>query len=530
MSAKLTALISVADKRYVTNLARDLVKYGYEIIATGGTFKKLKEAQLPVKELSRVFKTPEMLGGRVKSLHSHVHAAILADPTSAKHTKELKALKIRTFDVVVVNFYPFNEKVQIGKTPIKSAMELIDIGGPAMVRAAAKNHAHVAVVSSVDQYRELIRQLRDNDGQLSDSYRLRLARDAFRNTAQYESTVSAYFEAVTPADENESGEQHRAASELLPRSFTWKLKREEVLRYGENPHQQAARYSSPSLATIPFKVLQGKVMSFNNYQDAAAALAAISAPYTKPLVACVVKHLNPCGAAVGDNPLKTFIAAREADPKSAFGGVVSLNYDVDEALAKELRRTFFEIIIAPSFSVEALTHLTSKKNLRLVEADPIQAREVLEVSPHFAVTFFGALLQSHDTVMEQWQKLQAVTDIQPPEELRDDILDGLRFIRFMKSNSLCLVKNGVMIGRGVGQMSRVDAAELAIASAGRKAKGAVLISDGFFPFADSIEIAAKAKVACVVAPAGSKRDHEVVAAADKLKLPLIFAPYRHFRH
>jgi phosphoribosylaminoimidazolecarboxamide formyltransferase/IMP cyclohydrolase len=532
MSVKKRALISVADKRYITNLARDLVKIGYELVSTGGTYKKIKESDIPVKELSRTYRLTELLDGRVKSLHPNVHASILADRDNPKHIKELAKLRVTPFDLVVVNFYPFRDKVKIGKTAILDAMELIDIGGPTMVRAAAKNFRHVAVVSSVDQYREVIRLLKEDDGELSEAYRLSLAREAFRCTAEYESAVLAYFEAVVPTTEEETDESPawKETTELLPKKLTLQLKQQDKLRYGENPHQPAARYATQGIATLKYKVLQGKEMSFNNYLDAAAAVSAISATYPQPYAACVVKHLNPCGIAIGKDPVKTFIQARDADAQSAFGGIVGLNYDVDLELAKELRRTFFEIVISPSFSDEAREHLATKKNLRLIETDIEECRELLAGSPKVTINLFGLFMQAYDVVQEEWEKLQVVTNVQPEESLHDDIILGLTFIRFLKSNSLCVVKDGVMVGHGVGQMSRVDSAELALKSAGRKGKGAVLVSDGFFPFADSIELAAKAKIGCVVAPAGSKRDMEVVAAANKLKLPLIFAPYRHFLH
>lgn len=533
MSVKKRALISVADKRYITNLARDLVKLGYEIVSTGGTYKKIKEADIPVKELARTYRVSELLDGRVKSLHPNVHTAILADRDNPKHLKELASLRVIPFSLVVVNFYPFREKVQIGKTAILDAVELIDIGGPTMVRAAAKNFRHVAVVSSVDQYREVVRLLKDNDGELTESYRLSLAREAFRCTAEYEAAVVEYFDAVAPLSEDETDDSAPAwkeSAELLPKKLALQLKQQDMLRYGENPHQPAARYTAQGIATLKYKVLQGKEMSFNNYLDAAAAVTAVSAEYPQPCTACVVKHLNPCGIATGKDPLKTFISAREADPQSAFGGIVGLNYPVELELAKELRRTFFEIVVAPAFSGEARQHLSSKKNLRLIETDIEDCRNLLLSSPKVTINLFGLFMQAYDVVQEQWENLQVVSNVEPAESLHDDILLGLTYIRFLKSNSLCVVKNGVMIGHGVGQMSRVDSAQLALSSAGRAANGAVLVSDGFFPFADSIELAAKAKIGCVVAPAGSKRDMEVVAAANKLKLPLVFAPYRHFLH
>ena len=535
MATKRRALISVSDKRYITTFARDLIKLDYELISTGGTYKKLKQAKIPCKEVSRVYNTTEMLDGRVKTLHPHIMAGILADSSNDKHMKELKSKRIVPIDMVVVNFYPFHEKVKPGKTPVPTAIELIDIGGPSMVRAASKNYKSVIVLSDIEQYRQIIRELKDGEGELSPEYRMWLAGEAFRLTSEYEQAVSAYFKYVSVDPTTEEEEDISVAdadmpAEILPAKLTLELSKAQPLRYGENPHQDAARYIVKGLPILGFKILQGKEMSYNNYLDAAAVTDTMSAQYTRKYAACVVKHLNPCGIAVGDDPVKTFINAREADPQSAFGGIVGLNYEVDEKLAKELRKTFLEIIVAPSFTKEALSELGTKKNLRLVEVDLDSNIRLQASSPRLYATQFGILLQSYDVVQENWEELQLVSATEPPEKLKEDILLGLTFVRFIKSNSLCIVKDGVMIGRGVGQMSRVDAAEQALASAGNKAKGAVLVSDGFFPFADSLELAAKAKIACVVAPAGSKRDMEVVAAADKLKLPLIFAPHRHFRH
>jgi phosphoribosylaminoimidazolecarboxamide formyltransferase / IMP cyclohydrolase len=528
MSAKKLALISVADKRFITNLARDIIRAGYEIVSTGGTYKKLKESGVPCKELSKLIKAPELLGGRVKTLHPHVHAAILADRDDAAHMKELAKEGITPIDMVVVNFYPFAAKVVPGKTAMPAAIELIDIGGPTMVRAAAKNHKHVAIVTNVEQYKDISRELKEL-GDITPEMKMRLAAEAFRATQEFDSGVSAYFQHMLPKAETKA-KTAAAPAEMLPDKLTLTLKRVEVLRYGENPHQKAARYSVTGLATVPFKVLQGKEMSYNNFLDTSSALGVVSAIYPKPVVACVVKHLNPCGIAVGDDPLQTFIKARESDAQSAFGGIVGLNCPVDAKLAEELRRTFLEIVVAPSFSDEARQVLASKLNLRLVQAQPAECRAIQASSPRLAANLFGVMLQEYDTLIEKWEDLQVVTDVAPAPALREDILLGMIFVRFLKSNSLCLVKDSVMVGAGVGQMSRVDAAKIALEKAAKRAVGAVLVSDGFFPYSDTIELASKAKVGCVVAPAGSKRDMEVVDAANKLKVPLVFAPNRHFWH
>jgi phosphoribosylaminoimidazolecarboxamide formyltransferase / IMP cyclohydrolase len=527
MAVKKRALVSVSDKRFVTNLARDLVKLGFELVSTGGTYKKLKEAKIPCKELSRLIKSPELVGGRVKTLHPHVHAAILAERDVPEHIKDLEREGIQPFDLVVVNFYPFTDKVKPGMAPA-SAVEWIDIGGPTMVRAAAKNFKHVGVVTNIEQYREVLHHLREH-GTLLPEFRMQLARDAFIMVAQYDAAVAKYFEETAPASA-QVAEAPKKHADILPAQMTLALKMTEKLRYGENPHQQAARYNVSGLPSVHFKVLQGKEMSYNNYLDAGAALSIVSAEYPRPVVACVVKHLNPCGIAVGENPVKVFIQAREADPTSAFGGIVGLNCKVDSALAAELKKTFFEIVVAPSFEPAARELLAAKINLRLIQADPLECREARLHAPRMNAMPFGILMEGQDITQETWEQLQVVTNIVPPEKLKEDILLGLTYIRFLKSNSLCVVKDSVMVGAGMGQTSRVKATEIALEAADKRAVGAVLVSDGFFPFSDSIELAAKAKIACVVAPAGSKRDMEVVAAANKLKLPLIFAPLRHFLH
>jgi phosphoribosylaminoimidazolecarboxamide formyltransferase / IMP cyclohydrolase len=537
MAATRRAIISVSDKRFITTFARDLAKFGYEIISTGGTFTKLKQAQVPCKEIARVYAAPSMLDGRVKTLHPALMAGILADRHNPEHIKEMKAKKFNHIDMVVVNFYPFDEKVK-SKTSLEQAVELVDIGGPSMVRAAAKNYRSVAVISDVEQYRTVIRLLKEHDGELPEEYRLWLASEVFKRTAAYDTAIAAYFGSRAPEQPVEDEAQAAAPAvpanliqaDVLPGKFVIELNQAQKLRYGENPHQNAARYNVKGLPMASFKVLQGKEMSYNNYLDASAVMDAISAQYSYPCVAVVMKHLNPCGIAVGKDPVKTLVEAREADAKSAFGGIVGVNYNVDEAMAEEIRRTFLELVVAPSFSPGAMEKLSSKLNLRLVQVGIEEYQQIQRVSGRLVLTQFGGLMQEHDIAQEDWSKIQQASVLAPPESLHEDILLGLTYIRFLKSNSLCVVKGGTMVGRGVGQMSRVDATEQALASAGTRAKGAVLISDGFFPFADSLELAAKAKIGCVVAPAGSKRDMEVVSAADKLNLPLLFAPYRHFRH
>lgn len=541
VAAKKRVLISVADKRYLTTFARDLIKYGYEIYASGGTQAKLKEAGIPSKDLSRSLGATEILGGRVKTLHVNVMASILADGSNAAHNKDMAKLGLTAFSMVVVNFYPFSEKVIPGKTAPDLAVELIDVGGPTMVRAAAKNYKNVAVVSNVEQYKDVTRELKAGEGELSQGFRMRLASEAFASTAHYELAISAYFVHMAPrpveatpelasAEVTTPAPKARVAAELLPAKLTLNLKQTDSLRYGENPHQPAARYTADSLASVPFRFLQGKEMSYNNYHDASAALAVISADYSRACAACVVKHQNPCGAAIGDDPVKTFMEAWKADEESAFGGIIGLNFTVDARVAAEIRRSFFEIVVAPGFDEAAKAELSSKKNLILLQASPQDVRQVMASTPRLTSSLFGYFLQGFDNESEKWEQLNVVSQTHPSEKLREDILTALRYVRFLKSNALAVVKDGVMVGAGLGQMSRVAACKIALETAGKRATGAVLVSDGFFPFADSLELAAKAKVGCVVAPAGSKRDMEVVAAANALKLPLVFCPNRHFLH
>ncbi|MCH7472896.1 bifunctional phosphoribosylaminoimidazolecarboxamide formyltransferase/IMP cyclohydrolase, partial [bacterium] len=436
MVLKKRALLSVSDKRFITNFARDLIKYGYELLASGGTYKKLKEAKIACKELSRVFQSPELLDGRVKTLNHKIFAAILVDRNNPAHLKELQRQGAGLIDLVVVNFYPFAEKVKPGKVGIATAAALMDIGGPAMVRAAAKNHRFVGVVSSVDQYREVQRHLKEH-GELTEAMRLKLAADAFQISAHYEASIAAFFEHVAPKDAEKDGEPAaQLPTEILPDRLNLQLKRAERLRYGENPHQEAARYQVSGLPTVPFKVLQGKEMSYNNYLDASAALAIVSYEYPRPYAACVVKHHNPCGIAVDEDPLKAFIAARDADPESAFGGVVGLNCAVDETLANEIRKSFFEVVVAPAFDDGASDLLATKKNLRLIQAKPDDSNVFLRGGPKLVASMFGALLQSQDVAVERWEELQVVSNAAPPENLREDILLGLAFIRFLKSNAL----------------------------------------------------------------------------------------------
>ncbi|MCC7477624.1 bifunctional phosphoribosylaminoimidazolecarboxamide formyltransferase/IMP cyclohydrolase [bacterium] len=539
---KKKVLISVADKRYLTTFARDLIKYGYEIYASGGTQAKLKEAGIPSKDISRALSAPEILGGRVKTLHVNVMASILADPANAQHNKDMTKLGLSGFSMVVVNFYPFSEKVIPGKTAPDAAVELVDIGGPTMVRAAAKNYKNVAVVSNVEQYKDVTRELKAGEGLLNQGFRMRLAAEAFACTAQYEQSIAAYFAhmapkpaeaapaAISSAESTAPAPKAKPAADLLPAKLAVNLRQTDSLRYGENPHQPAARYSADSLASVPFRFLQGKEMSYNNYHDASAALAVVSADYSRSCAACVVKHQNPCGAAIGDDPVKTFMEAWKADEESAFGGIIGLNFTVDAKVAAEIRRSFFEIVVAPGFDDAAKAELSSKKNLILLQASPADVRQVMAGTPRLTSSLFGYFLQGFDNESENWEQLNVVSQVQPAEKLREDILTGLRYVRFLKSNALCVVKDGVMVGAGLGQMSRVSACRIALENAGKRAAGAVLVSDGFFPFADSLELAAKAKVGCVVAPAGSKRDMEVVAAANSLKLPLVFCPNRHFLH
>lgn len=496
------AIVSVSDKTGVEELARALDEAGCRIVSTGTTASAISEAGIPVTEVSALTGFPECLDGRVKTLHPAVHAGILADRRKASHVRQLADLGIAAFDLVVVNLYPFRQAVASG-AGFEECVEKIDIGGPAMVRAAAKNHASVAVVTDPADYGAVIEAA--GKGGFEDGERLRLAAKAFAHTAAYDAAVAEWI----------------SEGECAGGVFT----RRSTLRYGENPHQAAAVYTDGTGGLAQAEQLGGKEMSYNNYQDVDAAVRA-AYDHAEPAVA-VVKHANPCGVAVAEDVAQAHAAAHACDPISAYGGVIAANREVDAAMAEQVAPIFTEAIAAPSFSAEALRVLSSKKNLRILRVEPVDvARDIRPISG-------GALVQELDRIdaegddPAQWRLVSG----EPADEatLRD-LAFAWRAVRAAKSNAILLADSRATVGIGMGQVNRVDSCRLAVARAGERAAGSVAASDAFFPFADGLEVLLEAGVCAVVQPGGSVRDPEVIEAARKAGVTMYLTGARHFSH
>jgi phosphoribosylaminoimidazolecarboxamide formyltransferase/IMP cyclohydrolase len=501
--------VAVYDKTGVVELARGLAGLGIVIVSSGGTAATLREAGIEVTPVEEVTGSPEMLDGRVKTLHPRIHAGILADRRRPDHERQLAEQGIEPFDLVVVNLYPFRETVASGAGP-EDVIEKIDIGGPAMVRAAAKNHACVGVVVSPPRYGEVLDELRRSGG-LSDETRRALAAEAFAHTAAYDAAVAGWFAAV--GDE-------------LPSFVGSALEKVADLRYGENPHQRGALYAEsagPGVLGGARLLAQGKEMSFNNWLDvdAAFSLAAML-----PETACViVKHNNPCGAAVRPNPADAYRSAFESDTVSAFGGIVAFNVECDGAAADAMREVFTEVVAAPSFTDDARTAFAERKGLRVVEA-PLPTSGALEIRQLPG----GALVQDRDAVLADRDALDVVSAREPGEDEWTDLLLAWIVAARVRSNAIVLVRDGATVGVGAGQMSRVDASWLAVRKAGDRAKGAAMASDAFFPFPDAVEVAADAGVTAVIHPGGSIRDDDVLAVAESRGMAVVVTGRRHFHH
>jgi phosphoribosylaminoimidazolecarboxamide formyltransferase / IMP cyclohydrolase len=528
------ALISVSDKEGLIPFASSLAAMGVEILSTGGTKSALQKAGIAVTAVSDYTGAPEILDGRVKTLHPKIHGGILARNTDA-HRAELRANNIGEIDLVVVNLYPFEQTVAKLDVAFADAIENIDIGGPAMIRASAKNHERVAIVVDPADYTSLISMARESAG-LSSTFRLQLARKAFAHTAGYDAAIAAYLTSV-PDDAADDALQSPRRS-ALPGTLSMQWQRAYDVRYGENPHQQAALYRttrSPLLAdtlTQPTvanaEVLGGKQLSYNNLLDLDAALGLVL-EFAQP-AAVVVKHNNPCGVALGANIAQAYVRARQADSVSAFGGIVAVNREVDEPLAALLAETFLECVIAPGFSVAARDVLASKKNLRLVQANGTWTAPLGQKHWSIRTIAGGALVQSVDHGMIDVSQATVATNRAPsPTELAD-LAFAWRVAKHVKSNAIVFAKDGVTLAIGAGQMSRVDSVNICERKAGAALRGAVVASDAFFPFRDGVDILAQAGALAVVQPGGSMRDPEVIAAANEHGLAMVMTGMRHFRH
>jgi phosphoribosylaminoimidazolecarboxamide formyltransferase/IMP cyclohydrolase len=509
------ALISVSDKAGLVELARGLHEHGVALVSTGSTAARIADAGVPVTPVEQVTGFPECLDGRVKTLHPHVHAGLLADPGAEHHTRQLEELGIEPFDLLVVNLYPFAATVAAGAGPVE-CVEQIDIGGPAMVRAAAKNHAGVAVVVSPSRYPEVLQAAAAGGFTLAE--RQRLAAEAFAHTAEYDVAVASWMGSVLAPE---------STGTPFPSWLGATWTRTGDLRYGENPHQAAALYRRPGADGLAgARQLHGKEMSYNNYVDADAALRAV-ADFDEPAVA-VVKHTNPCGIATGPDVAAAHAKAHATDPVSAFGGVVAANRPVTSAMAAQLADVFTEVVAAPGFDPEALESLSAKKNIRLLEVD-VPGRGGVEMRPISG----GALLQQRDAVDAPGDDPAAWTlasGLPAPDDVLADLAFAWRACRAVKSNAILLARDTAAVGIGMGQVNRVDSARLAVARAGERARGSVAASDAFFPFPDGLTVLLDAGVRAVVQPGGSVRDGEVVAAAEAAGVTLYLTGTRHFFH
>ncbi len=508
------ALISVSNKTGVIEFASGLRELGVEIVSTGGTAKTLREAGVDVTYISDVTGFPEILGGRVKTLHPNVHGGILA-LRSEDHLGQLQKHGITPIDLVVVNLYPFRETIARPGVTLEEAIENIDIGGPTMVRSAAKNYENVLIIVNPERYPEVLEALRK--GEDGSDLRQALALEAFSHTASYDAAISAYLEGM--------GE----GSGLFPPTFNVSLKRSQVLRYGENPHQQAAFYRDPAVVgpcAGNAMQLSGKELSYNNILDLNSAYELVR-EFSEP-TAVIVKHNNPCGCACSDVLADSYRKALECDPVSAFGGIVALNREVDAETASEMAKIFLEAIIAPGYHEEALKILKAKSNLRLLVTGEItgQTNDRLDLRKVNG----GLLVQEADREVLRLPDLKVVTKRNPTDEEMQELIFAMTLVKHVKSNAIVVTKGRQLVGVGAGQMSRVGSARIAFEQAGEKASGAVLGSDAFFPFNDTLLEAAKAGIVAVIQPGGSIRDEESIKAADESGMAMVFTGMRHFKH
>ena len=515
------ALLSVTDKTGLVEFAQALAGFGVELISTGGTAKALREAGLAVKDISDLTGFPEMLDGRVKTLHPLVHGGLLYIRGNAEHEAAVAAHGIQPIDMVVVNLYAFEKTAAQPGVAFGHLIENIDIGGPSMVRSAAKNFEDVAIVTRAADYAALIDELKGNAGALARATRWRLAKQAFALTAAYDSAIANTLERI--ADAPAPAEPASPDTTQLPATLRINLPLAQALRYGENPHQRAALYADGSGRGIAGATqLQGKELSFNNLVDLDACWE-LAQEFEEPAV-IIVKHTNPCGAATGATILEAYQKALASDPVSAFGGVIGINREVDRAAAEEIAKLFVEAIAAPGFSPEARERFAAKKNLRLVE---VRAAEPRPVVKHVSG---GLLLQDADTGRVTESELKVVTWRPPSAEELRSLLFAWRVCKHVKSNAIVYARDGQTLGVGAGQMSRVDAAKFGAMKAVLPLTGCVAASDAFFPFPDGLEAVAQAGATAVIQPGGSIKDDEVIAAADKLGLAMVFTGIRHFRH
>lgn len=518
MSLKIKrALISVSDKTGLDELANFLKQQDVEILSTGGTAKKLRDIGLKVKDVSEHTGFPEIMDGRVKTLHPAIHGGLLAVLDNDEHVKAMEDNNITSIDLVIVNLYPFEETVARDAS-FEEVIENIDIGGPSMVRSAAKNYNFTTIITDHNDYAGLMDQMKENKGGTSDDFRKEMAAKAFARTASYDSSISSWFTAQQGND--------------LPQTFNLTAQKKQGLRYGENPHQNAAFYSYNDNSSIASaRQIQGKELSYNNINDADAALQLVS-EFEEP-ASVIIKHANPCGVAIGKDILDAYNKALASDPVSAFGGILAFNRKLEANLAEEIAKMFVEAIICPEISDEAKEILAKKKNVRILTTgnnNPINKSLMVKS------VIGGLLVQENDYEQTSEDDLKVVTNRKPSPSEIDEMLFAFKVCKHVKSNAIVLTKDNASIGIGAGQMSRVDSSRIAALKAGDckvnpdRAKGSALASDAFFPFADGVAQAAEAGVTAIIQPGGSIRDEEVIAEANKHDIAMVFTGKRHFRH
>ncbi|MBL7685775.1 MAG: bifunctional phosphoribosylaminoimidazolecarboxamide formyltransferase/IMP cyclohydrolase [Deltaproteobacteria bacterium] len=518
------ALISVSKKEGILEFARVLHQFGVEILSTGNTAEMMKKEGIPVTKVSDYTGSPEILDGRVKTLHPKIHGGLLGRREDSKHVKEMEAHQIQPIDLVVVNLYPFEETVSKEGVPFSEIIENIDIGGPSMIRSAAKNFESVAVVVDPADYAQLIEQLQEKKGSLARSMRWYLAQKAFSHTAAYDGAISNYLTRLPECEWNVV-----PTPEKYPRVLNLQVQKDSNLRYGENPHQAAAFYRSTKV-TEPCvgnaQCLHGKELSFNNLLDLDAALETVKE--FQDIACVIIKHNNPCGAALGISLKDAFLKAKACDPTSAFGGIVGVNRKVDFEFAEEFNKTFFEAIIAPEYEATALDLLRSKKNLRILKTphfeswipEPFEMKKIVG----------GLLVQDRDLAEIEIAGCRVVTELAPTPEQLQAMAFAWKVARHVKSNAILYAKSGRIIGIGAGQMSRIDSVKIGAMKAQESLDGCVLASDAFFPFRDGIDAAAANGVKAIIQPGGSVRDEEVIQAANEHGIAMVFTGMRHFRH
>jgi phosphoribosylaminoimidazolecarboxamide formyltransferase/IMP cyclohydrolase len=532
-----TALISVSDKSGVVEFARGLAGFGVALVSTGGTARLLGDSGIKVTEVSDHTGFPEMLDGRLKTLHPKIHGGILARRDLPAHVSAIKAAGIKPVDLVVVNLYPFSRTVARADCTLEEAVENIDIGGPAMVRSAAKNHQHVAVVTDPADYAEIIKEMQAANGAIGAPTRFKLAQKAFAHTAAYDGAISNYLSALDAS----------GARAAFPARLNLNFDLAQRLRYGENPHQNAAFYRDPDPAPgslAHYTQLQGKELSYNNIADADAAWECVKSfdSFDDQAACVIIKHANPCGVAVAASALDAYRFALATDPTSAFGGIIAFNRELDAAAAEAASAQFVEVLLAPKVSAAAKEVLAKKQNVRVLEvALPSPLAPLPEGEGNFVNALRceykrvggGLLVQTPDSVNVGAAQLKVVTRIRPTPQQQDDLLFAWRVAKYVKSNAIVFAGNGRTLGVGAGQMSRVDSARIAAIkakNAGLPLAGSVAASDAFFPFRDGLDVVADAGAVAVIQPGGSLRDEEVIAAADERGIAMVFTGYRHFRH